>query len=73
MILYFQNFLLNIGEGKEQQDKNEDIKLPSNIIIPYEEDILSLQKLINIVFPNIYLYHNNLNFMINRVILSPKK
>ena len=42
------------------------------MIIPYEDDILSLQNLIKSVFPNINNYGNNLHFMINRAMLTPK-
>ena len=68
----FSEFLLCIGDGKHEKNNDDYIRLPSNMIIPYEDDNISLQKLIKVVFPNIEDYPKNLHFMVNRAILTPK-
>ncbi|KAL5575313.1 hypothetical protein UlMin_017012 [Ulmus minor] len=68
----FLEFLLCIGDGKHEKNNDDYIRLPSNMIIPYEDDNISLQKLIKVVFPNIEDYPKNLHFMVNRAILTPK-
>ncbi|KAL5546675.1 hypothetical protein UlMin_006362 [Ulmus minor] len=68
----FSEFLLCIGDGKQEKNNDDYIRLPSNMIIPYEDDNISLQKLIKVVFPNIEDYPKNLHFMVNKAILTPK-
>ena len=40
----FAKFLLRIGYSKEEKYYDGYIKLPDNTIIPYEDDIQSLEK-----------------------------
>ncbi|KAL5580301.1 hypothetical protein UlMin_012743 [Ulmus minor] len=68
----FSEYLLRIGNGVEKHHFCNMVKLLCNIILPFEEDILSLNNLINIVFPNLHDYIEKLNYMINCVILTPK-
>ena len=68
----FSNYLLNIGNGIEPENNDDTIKLPPHIIIPYEDDTLSLKKLIDVVFLDIINYANNVDLMINRDIWTPK-
>ena len=42
------------------------------MIVPFEDNILSLNNLIDIVFPNLHDFANKLDFIINHVILTPK-
>ncbi|KAK3207146.1 hypothetical protein Dsin_021192 [Dipteronia sinensis] len=67
----FSQFLLQIGNRTEETDVDEKIRLPAMMTIPYEDDETSLNTLLNLVFPNIHNYSNNVNFMINRAILTP--
>ncbi|KAL5555788.1 hypothetical protein UlMin_038024 [Ulmus minor] len=68
----FSKILLRIGDGEEKIDEDDNITLPDNIMIPYEVDTTSLEKMITTVFPNIHNYPNNTHFMVNRAILTPK-
>ncbi|KAL5582135.1 hypothetical protein UlMin_014577 [Ulmus minor] len=68
----FSEFLLRIGDGKQEKNNNDSIRLSSYMIIPYKDNNISLQKLIKVVFPNIEDYPKNLHFMVNRAILTPK-
>ncbi|KAL5553673.1 hypothetical protein UlMin_041074 [Ulmus minor] len=68
----FSNFLLQIGNGTEKHHSCGMIKLLHNIAIPFEHDTLSLNNLIDIVFPNLHYYIQKLDYMIIRVILIPK-
>ncbi|KAK3221100.1 hypothetical protein Dsin_015070 [Dipteronia sinensis] len=67
----FSQFLLRIGNGTEETDADEKIKLPAMMTIPYDDNETFLNTLLDIVFPNIHDYSNNINFMINRAILTP--
>jgi hypothetical protein len=67
----FCEYLLEIGNGTEQEHTCKCIKLPNNIILPFEDEITSLKNLIHHVFPNIESYADNLHLMANRVILTP--
>ncbi|XP_022873769.1 ATP-dependent DNA helicase pfh1-like [Olea europaea var. sylvestris] len=64
------DYLLRIGNGMEQEHTCKNIKLPDNIILPFEEEITSLKKLIHHVFPNIEACGDNLQTMANHVILT---
>ncbi|KAL5545345.1 hypothetical protein UlMin_009129 [Ulmus minor] len=68
----FSNFLLQIGNGTEKHHSCGMIKLLHNITIPFQDDTLSLNNLIDIVFSNLHYYIQKLDYMINRVILTPK-
>lgn len=68
----FLEYLLQIGNGTELGTIADTIKLPTTMIIPYIDDMTSLNGLIAIVFLDINEYPNNLDSMINRAILTPK-
>lgn len=68
----FSNYLLQVGNGTEPITILDKIKLPTKIIIPYIDEITSLNALIDVVFLNINEYPNNLDIMINQAILTPK-
>lgn len=68
----FSEYLLQIGNGIEKICFNECIRFPPTMTIPYIENISTLNILIDDVFPNINKYTNNLDFMINKVILTPR-
>lgn len=68
----FSECLLQIGNGIEKICYNDCIRLPPTMTIPYVENINTLNILIDNVFPNINKYTNKLDFMINKVILTPR-
>ncbi|XP_022846210.1 uncharacterized protein LOC111368951 [Olea europaea var. sylvestris] len=68
----FSKYLLDIGDGIIEKHSCNMIQLPVDITIDFEEDITSLQSLIDIVYPNLNNYVDNLDYMVNRVILTPK-
>ncbi|XP_022862082.1 uncharacterized protein LOC111382368 [Olea europaea var. sylvestris] len=67
----FCEYLLRIGGGIEEEHTCNCIKLPNSIVLPFEDEIMSLKKLIQCVFPNIDTYADHLYTMVNRVILTP--
>ena len=69
---HFSDFLLRVGDGKEPTIDADKIKIPTSMIIPYEEDNISLKALIDAVFPNLNDYFENIDTMTNRAILTPK-
>ena len=69
---YFSDFLLRVGDGKEPTTDAEKIKIPASMIIPYKEDNISLKALIDVTFPNLNDYYENIDTMTNRAILTPK-
>nr|XP_027118421.1 uncharacterized protein LOC113735625 [Coffea arabica] len=66
----FSNLLLNIGDGTQPTIADDKIQLPSPMIIPFINDEISLNSLINIVYPSLSDFLPNNSAMINRVILS---
>lgn len=56
----FSQFLLQIGEGKEPVDTNGHVCLPENIVIPYIDKEVSLNRLVvNQRLPLLYLFAEN--------------
>jgi hypothetical protein len=68
----FSEYVLQVGNGTKLITIDNKIELPTTMIIPYIDDMTSLNALIDIVFLNINEYSNNLDIMINRAILTPK-
>lgn len=68
----FCDYLLRIGDGTKEEHDCKCITLLKSIVLPFEDEIISLKILIHHVFPNIEAYANNLHMMVNRVILTPK-
>ena len=66
----FIQYLLQIGNGEGLTDKNCEILLPSTFIIPYSDEITSINSLITNVFPNFDLFHSNFESITNRAILT---
>ena len=67
----FADYLLNIGEGKinnvTQFKYADDIQLPKNISQNMNE-----KELIELIYPDIINNSNNMEFLCNRAILTPK-
>nr|XP_027071785.1 uncharacterized protein LOC113696591 [Coffea arabica] len=66
----FSNLLLNIGDGTQPTIADDKIQLPSPMTIPFINDEVSLNSLINIVYPSLSNFLPGNSTMINRVILS---
>lgn len=68
----FSDYLLRIGNGEEESNYAVEIQFPNNMTIPYIDEVASLKELLDVVFPEIDVYLQKLETMINRVILTPK-
>ncbi|KAH7522014.1 hypothetical protein FEM48_Zijuj07G0093000 [Ziziphus jujuba var. spinosa] len=68
----FSQYLLRIGDGVEEYIHDDYIKLPCQMIVPNVDKEDALDNLIKHVFLEIEKYAENLDFMINRAILTPK-
>ncbi|CAA0821448.1 Unknown protein [Striga hermonthica] len=49
----FSEFLLKVGNGEEPTDTEGNIEVPDEMIVHYDSEDDSLQRLINIIFPNL--------------------
>ena len=62
----FSEYVLQVGNGTRPVTIDNKIELPTIMIIPYIDDMTSLNALIDVVFfLNINEYSNNLDIMIN--------
>ncbi|XP_027120568.1 uncharacterized protein [Coffea arabica] len=68
----FSQFLLRVGEGLEPMDEDNQICLPSNIVVPFVNAETSLNRLLHCVFPDLNACWNDPYKLINRCILTPK-
>ncbi|XP_062094265.1 uncharacterized protein LOC133800323 [Humulus lupulus] len=67
----FSNYVLAVGNGLPPTTKDEIIKIPNGMLVPYDDDKTSLDHLIQDVFHNIQDYLGNMSTMMNRAILTP--
>ncbi|KAF5481877.1 hypothetical protein F2P56_002491, partial [Juglans regia] len=68
----FSNYLLQVGNGTTPITIENKIKIPNEMLIPYKNDVESLDDLIDAVFQDIGSYSENLSEMTNRAILTQK-
>ncbi|XP_035541237.1 uncharacterized protein LOC118344509 [Juglans regia] len=68
----FSNYLLQVGNGTTPITIEDKIKIPNEMLIPYKNDVESLDDMIDAVFQDIGNYSENLSEMTNRAILTPK-
>ncbi|KAM6547865.1 hypothetical protein CsatB_019541 [Cannabis sativa] len=68
----FSNYVLEVGNGMPPNTVNEIIKIPHQMLIPYIEEKISVDQLIEDVFNNLTDFSNNISTMMNRAILTPK-
>ncbi|KAF5443688.1 hypothetical protein F2P56_036224 [Juglans regia] len=68
----FSNYVLEVGNRMQPNTIDETIKIPNEMLVPYEDDNTSLDHLIEDVFHNIQEYSANILTMMNRAILTPK-
>ncbi|XP_041009523.1 ATP-dependent DNA helicase pif1-like [Juglans microcarpa x Juglans regia] len=64
--------VLPVGNGTTPITIENKIKISSEMLIPYKNDVESLDDLIDAVFQDIGSYSENLSEMTNRAILTPK-
>nr|XP_027082661.1 uncharacterized protein LOC113704998 [Coffea arabica] len=68
----FSQFLLAVGEGSEPIDADNQICLPSHMVIPFHNMKESFDRLVAYTFPDLKLYSSDPYEMISRCILTPK-
>jgi ATP-dependent DNA helicase PIF1 len=68
---WYSNFLLRIGNGLEESDANDYVRLPSDIMVEYKSED-SINILINHVFPDLKGNCTSLEYMRERAILSTR-
>ncbi|XP_075483737.1 uncharacterized protein LOC142523889 [Primulina tabacum] len=69
----FSSWLLKIGDGVEITNENNEIQIPSHINIPFADDTTSLNKLIDMVFPNINDSDLDFSSFVKCAILTTRK
>ncbi|XP_075475690.1 uncharacterized protein LOC142509589 [Primulina tabacum] len=67
----FLQFLLRVGDGLQHTITRDFIKLSDSIIIPWEGE-QSIHMMIDSVFPNMINHVNDVNYMVDRAIITPK-
>ncbi|XP_062014500.1 uncharacterized protein LOC133731039 [Rosa rugosa] len=67
----FSKFLLNVGNGEQPYVTEDMIKLPSCMVIPWE-DKQSINQLISEIFPNLESHINDATYLVERAIITPK-
>ena len=68
----FSQFLLRVGNGTKETVKNDKIRIPNCMLLPYKDDITSKADLIRATFPDPEKQANNSDFIAARAILTPK-
>ncbi|KAL7610033.1 hypothetical protein Lser_V15G12599 [Lactuca serriola] len=68
----FSDFLLRVGDGKEETLDESYIRIPNNMSIPYTDKTKSVDALIDAIFPSLQSNDADSKFIISRAILSTK-
>ncbi|KAK9987413.1 hypothetical protein SO802_032364 [Lithocarpus litseifolius] len=66
----FSEYIRRIGDGIEPFAKDDLIKVPSSMVIPWEGDH-SIAQLIEQVFPDLQNHAYNARYMVDRALLTP--
>ncbi|XP_027157487.1 uncharacterized protein LOC113759080 [Coffea eugenioides] len=66
----FSDFLFRIGNGTEPTFGDSKIQLPLSILIPFVNDVVSLNQLISVVYPSLNDFIHNSSSVTNRAILT---
>ena len=69
---WFAEYLLRIGDGKEETNGDGDIHLPDEICVPCTGKDTDLDTLIENVFPNLGANMSDPNYITSRAILSTR-
>ncbi|XP_050878563.1 uncharacterized protein LOC127082373 [Lathyrus oleraceus] len=67
----FAQFLMRIGDGNEPAKEDDMVKMPVEIVIPWEEES-SIKKRIQHTFPQLENHGWDASYMMERAILTPK-
>ncbi|XP_050895956.1 uncharacterized protein LOC127102652 [Lathyrus oleraceus] len=67
----FTQFLMRIGDGNEPAKEDDMVKMPAEIVIPWEGES-SIKKLIQHTFPQLENHGWDASYMVERAILTPK-
>ncbi|XP_012837726.1 PREDICTED: uncharacterized protein LOC105958267 [Erythranthe guttata] len=68
----FCEFLLRVGNGEEPADAEGNIKIPQQMIIHYDNDEDSIQRLIMAIFPSLSNNSHSAAYMTSRAILTTR-
>ena len=68
----YSNFLLNVGNGTIPTFDGSKIMLLHSLLISFIDDTISLQNLINVIFPYLNYFGTNSLEMLNRAMLTTK-
>nr|KAJ0222670.1 hypothetical protein LSAT_V11C200082770 [Lactuca sativa] len=69
---WFFDFLLRVGDGKEETLDETFIHILDNMFIPYIDETTSVNALIDAIFPSLQSNGTDSKFIISRAILSTK-
>ncbi|GAA0187249.1 hypothetical protein LIER_34537 [Lithospermum erythrorhizon] len=68
----FSEFLLRVGNGEEPTNEEGNIHIPKEMVVPYDTDETSEQRLIDLIFPSLDENRYSIDYMSKRAILAPK-
>ncbi|KAG5584039.1 hypothetical protein H5410_044473 [Solanum commersonii] len=68
----FCAYLIRIGNGQEKTNSCNKIEIPNNFVIPFTEEIESLNLLFNVTYPDFHTFYSNPSFITFRIILTTK-
>ncbi|KAL7139390.1 hypothetical protein ABFS83_09G047500 [Erythranthe nasuta] len=69
----FISFFLRVGDGIEPVISDDNIRIPPQMLILFVDAVVSLDCLVDAVYPSFHLFSSNPCALINRAILTPKK
>jgi ATP-dependent DNA helicase PIF1 len=70
---WFADYMLRIGNGTEEVNENDDVRLPDEICVSYTWDSeKDLDTLFEIIFPNLNENMANKDYITSRAILSTR-
>ncbi|CAH9105004.1 unnamed protein product [Cuscuta europaea] len=68
----FSEYLMRVGNGTEKTVVGDCIEIPESFLIPYTTETESLNRLLNMVFPNLNEFINDPYPLMKRAILTTK-
>lgn len=68
----FSSYLLKIGDGIEKTNERDEIQKPSKTNIPFIDDDMSLNALIDIIFWNISDCSSDFSLLVGRAVLTTR-
>ncbi|XP_062208827.1 ATP-dependent DNA helicase PIF1-like [Phragmites australis] len=69
---WFSKYLLRIGNGTEETVKDDYVKIPDEICVPYTSAESNIDNLIDRVFPMLATHISNSDYITSRAILSTR-